>query len=67
MTAIIETLPDALTRKAPEILINNVTSVSAQLKILFWCKDIARSEYARSEAYGAVYKYLESKEIKILG
>ncbi len=67
VTAIIETLPDALTRKAPEILINNVTSVSAQLKILFWCKDIARSEYARSEAYGAVYKYLESKEIKILG
>jgi potassium efflux system protein len=66
VTAIIEGLPDSLARKAPEILINNVTSVSAQLKILFWCKDISRSEYARSEAYGAVYQYLESKEIKIL-
>jgi small-conductance mechanosensitive channel len=66
VTAIIEALPDSLARKAPEILISNVTSISAQLKILFWCKDISRSEYARSEAYGAVYKYLESKEIKIL-
>lgn len=64
---IVQSLPDALLQKEPEILINNVTSQSTQLKIFFWCKDIAKTEYARSEAYGAIYKYLEGKGIKILG
>ena len=64
---IVQSLPDALPQKEPEILINNVTSQSTQLKIFFWCKDIAKTEYARSEAYGAIYKYLEGKGIKILG
>ena len=66
VAGIILALPDSLQKKEPEILISNVTSQSCQLKILFWCKDISRSEYARSEAYGAIYKYLEGKGIKIL-
>jgi potassium-dependent mechanosensitive channel len=63
---IILALPETLQKKEPEILISNLTSQSCQLKILFWCKDISKSEFARSEAYGAIYKYLEGKEIKIL-
>jgi len=66
VAGIIQTLPDTLQKKEPEILISNLTSQSCQLKILFWCKDISRSEFARSEAYGAIYKYLEGKGIKIL-
>ncbi len=64
---IIRELPDTLPQKEPDILINSVTSQSSQLKIFFWCKDIARAEYARSEAYGAIYKFLEGKGVKILG
>lgn len=66
VAGIIQALPDTLQKKKSEILISNVTSQSCQLKILFWCKDITRAEFARSEAYGAIYKYLQSKEINIL-
>jgi potassium-dependent mechanosensitive channel len=64
---IIQGLPDTLPQKQPDILINNVTSQSTELKIFFWCKDIAKAEYARSEAYGAIYKFLEGKGVRILG
>ena len=63
---IIKSSPDVLPQKEPEVFINAVTSVSTQLKIYFWCKDVTKTEQARSEVYAAIYSYLQGKGIKIL-
>ena len=68
-TAIIEIIqssPDVLTQKEPEVFINTITSQSTQLKIYFWCKDVTKTELARSEVYTSISKHLEEKGIKIL-
>jgi potassium-dependent mechanosensitive channel len=62
---IIQASSEVLSQREPEILINNVTSQSTQLKIYFWCKDVAKTELARSEIYASIWKYLEGKGIKI--
>ncbi|MEO6894986.1 MAG: mechanosensitive ion channel domain-containing protein [Ginsengibacter sp.] len=66
ITNILKSLEDVVKKKEPEILINTVTSQSTQLKIYFWCDDITVRDKSRSEAYSAVSKYLEEKEIKIM-
>jgi small-conductance mechanosensitive channel len=66
ITNILKSLEDVVQKKEPEILINTVTSQSTQLKIYFWCDDIKVRDKSRSEAYAAVSKYLEEKEIKIM-
>jgi potassium-dependent mechanosensitive channel len=63
---ILEISRDVLTQKEPEIFIHNITSQSTQLKIYFWCKDVTKTELARSEIYSSFYKKLEAKGIKIL-
>ena len=63
---ILQASPDVLTQKEPEIFVNNITSQSTQLKIYFWCKDVTKTELARSEVYSSFYKKLEEKGIKIL-
>ena len=63
---IIHSSPDVLTQKEPEVFINTITSQSTQLKIYFWCKDVTKTEQARSEIYSAISKHLEEKRIKIL-
>ena len=63
---IIHSSPHVQPQKEPEIFINNITSQSTQLKIYFWCKDVTKSEVARSEIYTLIVNYLQSKEIKIL-
>ena len=63
---IMQASPDVLTQKEPEIFINTITSQSTQLKIYFWCKDVTKTELARSEVYSSFYKKLEEKGIKIL-
>lgn len=66
ITSILISLDDVIKKKQPEILINTVTSQSTQLKIYFWCDDVTVRDKSRSEAYSAVSKYLEEKEIKIM-
>jgi small-conductance mechanosensitive channel len=66
ITNILKSLEDVVQKKEPEILINTVTSQSTQLKIYFWCDDIKVRDKLRSEAYAAVSRYLEEKEIKIM-
>ncbi|MEP6952089.1 MAG: mechanosensitive ion channel domain-containing protein [Ginsengibacter sp.] len=63
---IIHASPDVLTQKEPEVFIDTVTSQSTQLKIYFWCKDVTKTELARSEVYTAISKHLEEKGVKIL-
>jgi potassium efflux system protein len=63
---IIRISPDVLTQKEPEVFIDTVTSQSTQLKIYFWCKDVTKTELARSEVYTAISKHLEEKGIQIL-
>jgi len=66
ITEIIQSYPDVMTQKEPEVFINTITSQSTQLKIYFWCKDVTKTEQARSEVYTSIYKHLEAKGIKIL-
>lgn len=63
---ILKSSPDVLAQKDPEIFINNITSQSTQLKIYFWCKDVTKTELARSEVYASFYKKLEARGIKIM-
>ena len=67
ISAMIKELPDVLPQKDPEIIINTLTSQSTQLKIFFWCRDISKTEFLRSAAYSAIYRYLEGKQVKIIG
>ena len=66
ITGIIKSLKESVKGKEPQILINTVTSQSTQLKIYFWCERITQRDKARSEAYAAISKYLQEKDIKIL-
>ncbi|HEY5464084.1 MAG TPA: mechanosensitive ion channel domain-containing protein [Hanamia sp.] len=63
---IIQSSPQVLAQKDPEIFINTITSQSTQLKIYFWCMDVNKSEEVRSQVYGSVSKQIEEKGIKIL-
>ncbi|HEU5366399.1 MAG TPA: mechanosensitive ion channel domain-containing protein, partial [Hanamia sp.] len=62
---IMESLPDVVKEKKPELFINTVTSESTHLKVYFWCEDVTKRELARSEAYTAISKYLRDKGVKI--
>jgi len=66
ITGILKSFPEVLAQKEPEIFINNITSQSTQLKIYFWCKDVTKTELARSEVYSSFYKKLQERGIKIL-
>ncbi|MEO9144647.1 MAG: mechanosensitive ion channel domain-containing protein [Ginsengibacter sp.] len=66
ITDIIKSSPFVLPIKEPEVFINTITSQSTDLKVYFWCKDVNRSEQAKSDVYAKVYKELEEKGIKIL-
>lgn len=57
---------EVMAKKESEIFIDSISSKSTQLKIYFWCKDVTKTEMARSEIYAAIYKFMESKGIKIL-
>ncbi len=63
---IILSSPQVLAQKEPEIFIDTMSHQSTLLKIYFWCRDINKSEVARSEVYTSICRYLEAKGIKIL-
>jgi potassium-dependent mechanosensitive channel len=65
ITDIIHSSPEVLTQKDPEIFINTITAQSTQLKIYFWCKDVNKTELARSEVYTAISNRLAEQGIKI--
>jgi potassium efflux system protein len=63
---IIKSSPYVMPQKEPEIFINTITSQTTQLKIYFWCKEVSKSEIARSEIYASICKYLGDKGLKII-
>jgi potassium efflux system protein len=63
---IIKSSPDVMPQKEPEIFINTITSQATLLKIYFWCKEVSKSEIARSEIYASICKYLGDKGLKII-
>ena len=63
---IIKSSPYVMAQKKPEIFINTITSQATQLKIYFWCKEVSKSEKARSEIYTSICKFLGDKGLKIL-
>lgn len=63
---IVRSTPNVLAQKAPEIFIGNISSSAVELKIYFWCKEVARLEHTRSQVYQSVYSNLAGKGIIIL-
>jgi small-conductance mechanosensitive channel len=63
---IIKSSAYVMAQKEPEIFINTITSQATQLKIYFWCKEVSRSEPARSEIYASICKFLGDKGLKIM-
>ena len=66
ITSIINSSTEVFSDREPEIFINSISSNLTQLKVGFWCKHISRIDIVRSEVYEAIYKFLESKDIKIM-
>lgn len=60
---IIKANPNSLTRREPEVLISSITAKSYQVKVLFWCNDISKSDITAAEVRTAIYHYFDSKEI----
>jgi small-conductance mechanosensitive channel len=63
---IINTSENNLKSKGPEILINNVSSSTAEVKVYFWCKDVSKTEYAKSDIRDAIQNLAEKNGIKLL-
>jgi small-conductance mechanosensitive channel len=57
--------PALLAKREPEIFNNTLTSLSTQLIVYFWCKDVRKREEARSRIYQTIFDHLQSKEIHI--
>ena len=66
ISEIVKTTNNVLIQKPAEILISNITTASTQLKIYFWCKDVTRLEFTKSQIYQLIYNSLEERGIKIL-
>jgi small-conductance mechanosensitive channel len=60
---IVKANPNALTRKEPEILISSITAKSYQVRVLFWCNDISKSDITAAEVRTAIYHYFESEKV----
>jgi len=63
---VLQSLPETLSTKDPDLFFSSITSQATQFKVYFWCKDVTKTELARSEVYAQFYKKLEEKGIKIL-
>jgi potassium efflux system protein len=66
ITEIIKESENNLQSKKPEILINNVSSSTAEVKVYFWCKDVSRTEYAKSDIRDAIQNLAEENGIKLI-
>ena len=67
-TGIIEKIyasPYAL-NKDPDIFINSISSHLTQLKVSFWCKDVTKTDQAKSDIYESIYAFLEEQGVSVL-
>ncbi len=66
----IQELVDAIPLKPPgkeaEIFLQSGNTTSAEIKIFFWCNDVAKSENIRNQLCDKVEHFLEEKGVNIL-
>ncbi len=63
---IIQSHPEVLLNKEPDILIDTINADSTELKIYFWCKDVMKADRTKSSVYGDIYRRLAELGIKVL-
>jgi potassium-dependent mechanosensitive channel len=63
---IIQSIPNALTQKEPDIVLTNISGKSVTVLFIFWCKDVTKLESTRSEVSTAVYHMLQEKGINVI-
>jgi potassium efflux system protein len=63
--AIIKDNPNVLDSREPEVILNNVSSKTLEIKALFWCKDFDRTAPTSIEVRTAIYQHLDKQGITV--
>jgi potassium-dependent mechanosensitive channel len=66
ITEIIHANASVVSKRDPEILLSNISGKGIQLTIFFWCKDVLKTDTAKSDIAKAIYDYLKGKEINVV-
>ncbi len=66
VVAFIQANENVVKTKAPEMMVNNISSKSIQLSFLFWCIDVNKVDAAKSDISKAIFDYLRKKNINIV-
>jgi potassium-dependent mechanosensitive channel len=56
---------NVLERKDPEVLVNNMSTKTVEVKVYFWCRDIGQTDSTRNEVHTAIYDRLEKEGAKL--
>lgn len=57
--------PNVLDRRDPEVIVNTVTSKTAEITVYFWIKDVTKSAYTAGELKTSIYRHLDEKGIVV--
>jgi small-conductance mechanosensitive channel len=63
---IIQSNTAVVSKREPEILLSNISGKGIQLTIFFWCKDVLKTDTAKSDIAKAIYDYLKEKGINVV-
>jgi potassium efflux system protein len=56
---------NVLDSREPEVIVNNVSSKTIEIKALFWCKDFGKTTPASAEVRTAIYQHLDKQGITL--
>jgi potassium efflux system protein len=62
---IIKANPNVLERREPEILLNNISSKSIELKVYFWSKEFGKTTLTAGDIRTQIYEHFEKKGITV--
>jgi potassium-dependent mechanosensitive channel len=63
---IIKANADVLDSREPEVILNNISSKSIEIKVFFWSKDFAKTNLAAGDIRTRIYEHLANKGITVL-
>jgi potassium-dependent mechanosensitive channel len=61
--AIIKGNPNVLDSREPEVILNNVSSKTIEIKVFFWCKDFGKTAPTSVDIRAAIYQQLDKQGI----
>ena len=62
---IIKANPNVLDRREPEVLLNNISSKTIEIKIFFWSKDFSKTTLTAGDVRTQIYEHFEKKGITV--